>query len=304
MREVQKLGLLGLGEAVTAIARGLSGRDPQHEIAEDRRPAQIHAWKRAPVDDATRQRAEQAGASVSDDVVAVVSASDVIFSLVPPTAAVEVARLAAPHCSGKVYVDLNATALRAMEECAEIIGAAGGHFVDGAIMGPLGRQGHHVSTVVSGQEAESVAEHLRGWDMAVRAIGTRPGLASTVKMVRSVYTKGLEAIVLEFMIAAHKHGATELVLESLEEILRLGPFLKPFREMVDELVDEQVDHAPRRAAEMEQVVQTLDELGVEPKMARSTLATLSEVVDAGLPAKISDGERTTEAILEILARQD
>jgi 3-hydroxyisobutyrate dehydrogenase-like beta-hydroxyacid dehydrogenase len=296
MQEMQTLGLLGLGEAAAAIAGGLNG-------LRTNRPEKILAWKRPPVDGGTTDRAEHAGVLLREDIADVAGASDVVFSLVAPTASVEVARLAAAYCSDKFYVDLNATALRAMEECAEIIETAGGHFVDGAIMGPLGRQGHRVSTVVSGKQAEALAGHLCAWDMDVRAIGTRPGLASTVKMIRSVYTKGLEAIVLEFMIAAHKHDATELVLESLEEILRLGPFLRPFREMISELVDEQVDHAPRRAAEMEQVVQTLDELGVEPKMARGTLATLSEVAAAGLRDELSDAPRTTEAILEILSRR-
>ena len=148
--------------------------------------------------------------------------------------------------------------------------------------------------------AEDLAGILQSWDMDVRAIGTRVGLASTVKMVRSVYTKGLEAIVLEFMRAAQKYGATELVLESLEEILRLGPFLRPFREMVDELVIEQVDHAPRRAAEMEQVVKTMEELGVDSRMTRGTLETLSRVAELGLRDKLGDKEATPESILGAL----
>jgi hypothetical protein len=119
-------------------------------------------------------------------------------------------------------------------------------------------------------------------------------------MIRSVYTKGLEAVVLECMRAADEYGATELVLESLEEILRLGPFLLPFRDMVHELVVEQVDHAPRRAAEMEQVVKTLEEIGVEPKVAQSTLATLAEVAGLGLHEQLAGQERTPEAVLHTL----
>ena len=272
------LGILGFGEASSTIAGGLGGHGP----------VEIRVWKRPPWTDEARLRADALGVVLCAEPREAVEPSDIVFSLVPPGAAVEVADLAAPWCAGKLYLDLNATAPGAMEDASTAIERGAGRFVDGAIMGPLGRQKHRVSTVVSGQDAEELAATLRQWDMDVRAIGTRVGLASTVKMVRSVYTKGLEAIVLETMRAAHEYGAAELVLESLEEILRLGPFLLPVRDMVNELVLEQPDHAGRRAAEMEQVVRTLEELGVEPKMARGTLSTLSEVAAAGLKAKLGE----------------
>ena len=186
----------------------------------------------------------------------------IIMSLVAPTAAPERWLAASSEIAGKFYLDLNAASLKSKEAAAAVIQAAGGRFIDGAIMGPLKRQRHQVSTVVSGEGAAQLAVTLQGWGMDVRAIGTKVGLASTVKMIRSVYTKGLEAIVVEFMVAAHRYGATEQVFDSLEEILELGPFLLPFRQMVSELVLEQVEHAARRATEMEQVVHTMEELGV------------------------------------------
>ena len=285
-----KLAILGFGEAASTIAGGLSGRGP----------AQVRVWKRQPWTDATRSNADAVGVVLCAEATEAVDPADIVFSLVPPGAAVEVAERAAATCRGKLYVDLNATALRAMESAGRVIEGAGGHFVDGAIMGPLGKQKHRVSTVVSGERADEVALTLQGWEMNVRSIGTDIGLASTVKMIRSVYTKGLEAVVLECMRAADEYGATELVLESLEEILRLGPFLLPFRDMVHELVVEQVDHAPRRAAEMEQVVKTLEEIGVEPKVAQSTLATLAEVARLGLREQLAGQKLTPEAVLQTL----
>lgn len=290
MVEASHLAILGFGEAARTLATGLQGRGP----------AEVRVWKRKPWTDEVERCGGEAGVILCGEAAEAVAGCEVVFSLVSPDAAVDVAEKAAPHCAGKTYVDLNATTLRAMEAAGEALSRAGGNFVDGAIMGPLGRQKHRVSTVVSGMAAEDLAGILQSWDMDVRAIGTRVGLASTVKMVRSVYTKGLEAIVLEFMRAAQKYGATELVLESLEEILRLGPFLRPFREMVDELVTEQVDHAPRRAAEMEQVVKTMEELGVDSRMARGTLETLSRVAELGLREKLGDKEATPESILGAL----
>jgi len=231
-----------------------------------------------------------------------VKGADIVFSLVTPTAAPEVAERAACGLAGKYYLDLNAASLRTKEQAAEIVETAGGLFVDGAIMGPLKRQQHRVSTLVSGPEAAKLAATLRSWEMDVRAIGTRIGLASTVKMIRSVYTKGLEALVLEFMVAANHYGATEEVLDSLEEILRIGPFLLPFRQMVDELILEQAPHGARRVAEMEQVVRTLEEIGIEPLIARATLARLQwGVSEVRLKEHFADGSpESYQQVLDVI----
>ena len=269
MGENLRLGVLGFGTASYEITKGLRSEGV----------ADIHVWKREPWSDEVQARANAAGVTLCREASEVTTVSNIIISLVAPTAAPEVARQACSEIAGKFYLDLNAASLKTKEAAAAVIQGAGGRFIDGAIMGPLKRQRHQVSTVVSGEAAAELAGALQGWGMDVRAIGTKVGLASTVKMIRSVYTKGLEAIVVEFMVAAHRFGATDQVFDSLEEILELGPFLLPFRQMVSELVLEQVEFAGRRAAEMEQVVNTMEELGVEPLMARGTLQRLRWVAD-------------------------
>ena len=293
MNQSTTLAILGYGEAAQTISAGLSGQGP----------AEVRAWKRPPWHDLLPSLAEEAGVVLCAEVQDAIQPADIVFSLVPPTAAVEVAQAAAPFLAGKVFLDLNAASHDAMMAVHKIVTDADGQFVDGAIMGPLARQKHQVSTVVSGVQAAILAERLGEWDMAVKAIGTQPAMASTVKMIRSVYTKGLEGIVLEFMTAAHRFGATEEVLDSLEEILELGPFLRPFREMVDALVAEQVDHAPRRAAEMEQVVETIRQLGLEPRMSQGTFSTLSSVAkEAGLQEKFAQQDRyTPHDVIEVIA---
>ena len=269
MSEQLGLGVLGFGTASYEITKGLHSEGV----------ADIRVWKREPWSDEVQARANDAGVILCSEASEVTAASNIIVSLVAPTAAPDVGRQACSGIAGKFYLDLNAASLKTKEAAAAVIQRAGGRFIDGAIMGPLKRQRHQVSTVISGEGAEELAGVLQGRGMDVRAIGTKVGLASTVKMIRSVYTKGLEAIVVEFMVAAHRYGATEQVFDSLEEILELGPFLLPFRQMVSELVLEQVEFAGRRATEMEQVVLTMEELGVDPLMARGTLQRLRWVAD-------------------------
>lgn len=288
------LAILGFGTASTTLAKNLRGRGP----------ATIRVWKRQPWNDELQSMATTMGVTLCDTPQAAIEPADLIFSLVPPDAAVQVAEAAANHIRGKSYLDLNAASLRAIEKAEASIRAGGGEFTDGAIMGPLGRQLHRVSTVVSGPHADKVARLLCGWDMQVRAISPRVGLASTVKMIRSVYTKGIEGIVLECLSAAHLFDATEEVLESLEEILELGPFLLPLREMFNELLAEQVEHAPRRAEEMEQVVKTLEQIQVEPRMSRGTLTTLQKIAQKAELARDFSGKPDVSpgSILAAIAR--
>lgn len=276
-----QLAILGFGAAGSTLAESLQGRGP----------ASIRIWKRPPWTNEVQTQAKQIGAVLCDTAQAAIEPADLVFSLVPPEATVEVAGAAANWIGGKSYLDLNAASLQVIEEAAAVVTSAGGYFTDGAIMGPLARQRHRVSTIVSGPHAEEVATLLCGWDMQVRPIGTAVALASTVKMIRSVYTKGLEGIVLECMSAAHLAGATNEVLESLEEILELGPFLLPLREMFDELVVEQIDHAPRRAEEMEQVVKTLEQLHLKPNMSQGTWTTLKEIAQTAHLKETFDGQK-------------
>jgi len=292
MTRPQTLGVLGFGDAARTITASLQ------EVS----PREILVWKRHPWSDDVRASAQGASVTLCAEASDVAKRADVLFSLVTPTAAAEVADRVGGSVAGKFYVDLNAASMRAIERTAEVVTANGGRFVDGAIMGPLKRQRHAVSTLVSGDEAEALAEMLRGWQMNVRAIGTKPGLASTVKMIRSVYTKGLEAAVVEFMIAAKRCDATEAVLDSLEEIIELGPFLLPLREMVRELILEQVPHAARRGDEMEQVTLTMQQLGVDPLTAGSAFKRLRWITEERrLKERFAGEEPTYDAVLDALA---
>jgi len=289
-----KLGILGFGEAAFVISQSLYEQGLQG----------ILVWKRPPWIENIQSRAKEAGVTLCCNVQEVISERNVIFSLVTPNAANKVAMTAAEGLAGKYYVDLNAASLKLKKQTSEVVRSAGGWFIDGAIMGPLKKQRHQVSIIVSGEKAEELAELLNGLGMHIRAVGSQDCLASTVKMVRSVYTKGLEANVVEFMVAAHRFGGTQLVLESLEEILELGPFLLPFRQMVNELMLEQVEHAARRSEEMEQVVDTLKELGVDPWTAQGSLQRLRWISEEVMLREQIEGNTsvTQEEVLAILDR--
>jgi 3-hydroxyisobutyrate dehydrogenase-like beta-hydroxyacid dehydrogenase len=117
--------------------------------------------------------------------------------------------------------------------------------------------------------------NANGFD--ARYLGPRPGSASSVKMVRSVLMKGLEALGVEALVTADRQGIREEVLDCLADV-----DLVDFRDHLASLVQTHVVHARRRWEEMGLVAQTLRESGVEPRMTEVTEQILRRSVEAGI----------------------
>jgi 3-hydroxyisobutyrate dehydrogenase-like beta-hydroxyacid dehydrogenase len=130
---------------------------------------------------------------------------------------------------------------------------------------------------VAGDEAQAAVDWMNASGFDAKYLGPKPGSASSVKMVRSVLMKGLEALGVEALVTAERQGIREEVLECLADV-----DLVPFREHLSSLVQTHVVHARRRWEEMGLVAQTLRETGVEPKMTVTTEQTLRRSVEAGI----------------------
>lgn len=207
-----------------------------------------------------------------------------VWSVVPASAAVEVAAQAAPFLEGKLYLDLSSTSPMAKQRGEASIIAAGGRFVDGTIMGALHVFHYQVPILLSGPDSEELAAIMKGWGMNVQVVGELVGQSSAIKMLRSVYMKGIEAVVLETMIAANRYGVLEVVLESLAETHKKYDF-QSFASM---LVVSNALNGERRAQEMEQVVLTLKELDVDPMVSEGALRRLRWSAQMRLQERLGD----------------
>jgi 3-hydroxyisobutyrate dehydrogenase len=260
--------MIGFGEVGCDLTRGLRSAGV----------AAIAAWKRSGWDELSRARALEAGATPCDSLAEMAREADMVFSAVTASATVDVAEAAAPFLEGKLYLDLNSTSPMAKQRGADALTTAGGRFVDGAIMGALHVFHHRVPILLSGPDAEEVFALLSGWGMHAQVAGEQVGQASAVKMLRSVYMKGIEATVLETMIAANRYGVLDTVLQSLAETHSKYDFMG-FASM---LVVSNALNGERRAQEMEQVVLTLKDLGVEPMVSEGALRRLRWSADQRL----------------------
>ena len=134
-------------------------------------------------------------------------------------------------------------------------------------MAPVPPQRLRVPMLLGGKRAGAVAQLLRDVGMNATALSVKIGVASAVKMCRSIVIKGLEALTLESMLAARRFGAEREVLESLNGTL---PGMGWTGKLPDYLISRVAEHGVRRAAEMREVALTLLDVGVDPVMASAT----------------------------------
>src|SRR5271168_943882 len=131
--------------------------------------------------------------------------------------------------------------------------------------------------LIAGPHAEAVAPLLTGLGMRVTVGGSETGAAAAIKMVRSVMIKGIEALTLECFLAAARAGVVDEVAASMKNNY---PGLD-WGKIVPYNLERMANHGERRAAEMEEVADTLRELGVEPLMTTATVKRQREMGQIG-----------------------
>jgi 3-hydroxyisobutyrate dehydrogenase-like beta-hydroxyacid dehydrogenase len=193
-----------------------------------------------------------------------ISGSPKIISVVTADAAIDAARHAAQHIQhGALYFDMNSVSPGSKREAAAYVETAGGRYVDAAIMAPVKPLLMAVPLLLSGPHAQDGQDALAALGFSnVRIVGDNVGRASTIKMLRSVMYKGVEALTAECLLACEKAGVADEVLNSFGNDWAAG---------ADYRLDRMLVHGTRRSAEMAESLKTLVELGIEPLMTRGTV---------------------------------
>lgn len=247
---------IGFGEAGQAFAR--SG---------------TRAYDRKVADPATRgallDACRTAGVTGCDTPQEALSGAQAVFSLVTADQALPAAQAcAALLAPDALWLDMNSVAPDTKRAAAEAITAAGGRYVDVAVMAPALPARLAVPLLLAGPHATEAEAVLRGHGFTNIAIaGPAIGAASSIKMIRSVMVKGLEALTAECALAAERAGVRDAVIASLDASWKP----QGWENRIDYNLDRMMAHGLRRAAEMEEVAVTLEALGVEPAMTRGTI---------------------------------
>lgn len=303
------IALLGFGEAGSAIARGLcieggwrGSHDEGGPKPGDNAPRRLIAIDTA-LDKGTRgaalgKAARALDVAIEDSYTAALSEADLVISAVQGEFARDAAAAAAPLLKqGAHFLDLCTITGKMSDEDRAEIETAGGRYVDVAVMGGFFKQGIKAPMLVAGAEADAAVAWMNANGFVATRLGPKPGSASSVKMLRSVLVKGLEALGVEALVTAQRQGILEEVLGCLGDAddMTLSGFIAM-------LVQTHIVHAHRRWEEMGLVAQTLRETGVDPLMTEAIERSHRRSVDAHIAP--ADGQvPSLEEALKILSEK-
>lgn len=248
------IALIGFGEAGSTFAKAAGWESAA--LAFDINPAR-------------RAVMEEAGVVICGTAEDALGDADLVLSLVTADSALpaaeDYARLLKP---GAIWCDMNSVAPDTKRAAAKAIEAAGGRYVDVAVLAPVNPARMNVPLLISGTHAAEAEARLRAAGFAkTRVVGDEIGRASAIKMIRSIMVKGIEALTAEMMMAASKAGVVDEVLSSLDASEKTQSWF----ERAEYNVERMTTHGARRAAEMEESAKTLESLGVEPVMTSGTV---------------------------------
>ena len=147
-------------------------------------------------------------------------------------------------------------------------------FADVALVGTVPSLGLRTPALASGAGAERFAELFRPLGMPVDVVGPLPGDAAGLKLLRSVFMKGLAAAAIESVEAARAAGAEEWVRADIASVIG--------EPLLERLLTGSRAHAARRVDEMRAAADYLEELGVSPRVAAAAAEWLAQLRDGDL----------------------
>ena len=271
-----KLGYIGYGEAAFALSSGLSQSPGLVQAACSR----TFSYQGKP---------EEAGVIRCASFEELAACCDTIFVTTPNTAALPTAKAMAPFLKpGMLYADLTSAAPKLMEEAAAVIEESGALFADAAMLDSLPKYKNKVRFVVSGRGADEFLRRMDGLLPRMEKVGDRPGEASAIKMLRSLYTKAHLAIAFDMIECAAAYGVEDYVMKSLAETMDSKDYITG----MNERTCGGIIHASRRADELEMAAGMVADAGLDPSLTLAAAEKLREIGRLDLKHKITS--RPTE----------
>ena len=246
-----KIAFIGFGEAARAFAATL------REVAEIEFSAFDILTPRGR-DSAVREAASRLGVQVAATPAEAVQEAEWIFSAVTAADSLDAGHSVKNSIGrGQTFIDINSVSGGRKQETARPVTATGAAYVDMAVMAPVHPTGHLTPVLIAGPEALSIEPRLRELGFDFRIVGDAVGDATTIKMLRSMFVKGLEAVTVQTLLAAREAGRFDEILASLSSSFPgLGwPAFPKY------LIERVTTHGIRRAAEMRESAVTMAELG-------------------------------------------
>jgi 3-hydroxyisobutyrate dehydrogenase-like beta-hydroxyacid dehydrogenase len=268
------VGLVGYGEVGRILAEDLRKQDVKVSAYD----IKLGGEQAGPL----RDHAGAIGVQLASSHADLAAKSDLIVSAVTASQAVPVAGACAPAVKKSAwFLDFNSASPGAKRRAAGLIDGAGGRYVEGAVMTSVPPYRIKVPLLLGGGNAKDLAPLLVELGFDAKVASEQLGIASAVKMCRSIMIKGMEAMVIESFTTARAYGVEDAVLASLAETFPGINWEKQGAYFFQRVIE----HGRRRAEEVREVAETVRDIGLTPWSAQGTAerqAWVADLADEGL----------------------
>lgn len=285
----KRVAFLGFGEAARAFHASLSAKDPEFTFM---------AWDILLLDDAANIRREMQNRDVEVAEPTDFQHADWIFSAVTADQSYLALERFVDHLSdGQLVIDINSVAPDKKRRTAAMIERTGADYLDMAVMAPVHPRNHQTPVLIAGKTVNELAPALTELEFSFRIISTDAGEATAIKMVRSLFVKGLEAIAVETLLAAEASGCLDEITTSISDSYPgLG-----WLDFAKYQFERTTTHGHRRAAEMRESAATLNNLGLRGALANEIANVQENMGDVG-PSNADETE-LPERIAQVLLKR-
>ncbi|MBQ9565569.1 MAG: NAD(P)-dependent oxidoreductase [Synergistaceae bacterium] len=274
------LGFIGFGEAAYNMGKGLRG-----EGFETIRAYDVALDKEGPYRDTVLKRCEDAKITAVSSAKELVENSDVVVIAVPARFTASTAEGLIPFArAGQLFVDVTTALPDIKAKQAEAFAAKGAEYIDSAMLGSLMLLGHKVPILASGKGSRRWHDLMTPFNMKIGLVNKDDpdsvpvGEASRIKLVRSVFMKGIEALIVETMLFARKCGIEDNILDSITGSMDK----ESFRNMAVRMAAADLIHSERRSFEVGESMELMKAVGVEPVVAAAVKERLAHSAALGL----------------------
>ena len=214
------------------------------------------------------EKARRASVEMAGNYAEAVRGADLVVAAVTASSALPVAKACAPALRpGQIYMDVNSVSPDTKIQVGTEMARANIDFVECAVLAAVAAPRLKVPLLLGGRRAQELTQRFNGLGMDATAVSENIGVASAIKMCRSVVMKGLAALAIESLFAARRYGAEDAVIASFEATY---PGMGWAKALPDNLARRAVKHSKRRAAEMRESAETIKSSGIEPRMSLAT----------------------------------
>ena len=269
-----RISLIGYGEVGKTLAEDLRAQDHAVSAYDVKLGTAAGAMQ--------REHAARFGVSLAASHADAVRGSErvgteLVISAVTASQTVAVAEACAPAVGSAFFLDFNSASPGAKQEAARCIDAAGGRYVEGAVMTLISGYRIKVPLLLGGAHAQALLPLITALGFSAKVASDKLGAASATKLCRSVMIKGLEVMLIESLTTARHYGVEDAVIASLAETYPGVDWQKQATYAFQRVIE----HGRRRGEEMCEAARTVRDAGLTPLSAAGTAERDTWIADQG-----------------------